>query len=132
MSQPDFTKCCNYTRCNNNIHVVVTETRNGMCMDCIVTIGRYEIVTQMEDCPVCLENKHSVMLVLNHRKVCMDCWYEIISVGFSKEEDEADRDSDSDSDSEKEKKNDKENDKENEENDKCNAFIDVDLDYVVV
>ena len=132
MSQPEFIKCCNYTRCNNNIPALVTETRNGMCMDCIVTIGRYEIITQMEDCPVCLENKHSVMLVLHHRKICMDCWYEIIRVGFSKEEDEADRDSDRDSDSDSDSEKEKKNDKENEQNDKCNAFIDVDLDYVVV
>ena len=69
-------ECRNYKYCNKKLPKWVLFCHNGMCMNCVIQMGKHTYTIVIEDCCVCLETKNMLKLKCNH-KICNDCWYTI-------------------------------------------------------
>jgi hypothetical protein len=74
-------ECRNYKYCNERLPKWALYCHNGMCINCVIQMGKHKFTNQLEDCCVCLENKPMLILKCDH-KVCNDCWCNITQNKF--------------------------------------------------
>lgn len=83
--------CCQPVECRNYKYCKVKQPQwvsfcvNGLCMNCVVQMGKHTITDTENDCCVCLEKKIMLRLKCNHL-VCNDCWFHITHEGFARNE----------------------------------------------
>ena len=69
-------KCANYDFCHTELPLWVTHCHYGMCMNCASQLGRHKRTNDIEECPVCLEDKLMLLLRCNH-KMCRSCCVDV-------------------------------------------------------
>lgn len=72
-------KCANYDFCHVKLPLCITYYHNSMCAGCAISLGPHKIINDVEECPVCLEDKLMLLLRCNH-KMCRSCWNNITSI----------------------------------------------------
>lgn len=70
----ELIECHNYRICGEKRPQYILDCHNGMCIDCMLLIGKINFLNEKDDCPICTDNKDMIKISCGKHKVCLDCW----------------------------------------------------------
>lgn len=70
----ELVECHNFKLCGKMLPQWILNIRHGMCLDCVLSIGRIKFLNEKDDCPICLIHKDMIEISCGKHKVCVECW----------------------------------------------------------
>lgn len=74
-------ECHNFKLCGNKLPQILLDCHNGMCLNCAIEIGKIRFIGEIDDCPVCIDEKEMIEICCGKHKLCLDCWKKMSETG---------------------------------------------------
>ena len=67
-------ECYNYAQCKQKRPKYILDCYMGMCIDCVLHLGKVTLLHVNGLCPICFETKELLGIQCGKHTSCLDCW----------------------------------------------------------